>query len=182
MSVDIHHLATSLSVAKDKHLYAVDGLPLLTVYDDNWFVRNDYDVLSSGQRQHIQHVLAQQGFSQKTGKTMQCKNIVVEFPTPRHILALSSFQPHFLMPAPTIITAITPTTFAETLFYQMLEEDTRNLNNLKQLIDKCPYNIELLRDISINSPIESLTAQSYHTLVAYQADIVERKFKRKKAL
>ncbi|MUH72896.1 hypothetical protein [Psychrosphaera haliotis] len=38
---------------RDNNLYALEGLPLITVYDDNFFVRNDYDVLSIGQRKYV---------------------------------------------------------------------------------------------------------------------------------
>ncbi|GHF99090.1 hypothetical protein [Thalassotalea marina] len=182
MLLDLHNIADTLAINKDKHLYAVNGLPLLTVYDDNWFVRNDYDVLSVGQRQYVQGFLQQFGFKQKTGKTMQLGDMTVDFPTPKHTLALSSYHPDYLASNSKRITIVTPTTFAETLFYQLIKAESEDVSAIKQLINKCPYNIELLRDISYNSPIEQITIDSYQDLQTYQQQVVEQKFKRKKAL
>ncbi|WP_448550928.1 hypothetical protein [Thalassotalea montiporae] len=169
-------------ILQDKHMYAQSGLSLVTIYDDNWFVRNDYDILSRGQRDYLQTFFHQQGFRQKTGKIMVNGEIEVHFPDPKRILALSSYFPEMLTPDANYLIAVTPTTFAEALFHQQIANKTDSLDSIKSLIDKCPYNIELLRDISYRTAIEDITKASFDELKRYQQQVIIKKFKRKKAL
>lgn len=169
-------------VNTDKNLYAVDYLPLITVYDDNWFVRNDYDVLSLGQRQYLIAFFNRQGFKQKTGKSLIRDNLCIHLVTPNSNLAVSNFNSKFVQHNEDEYFAVTPTMFAEALFYYHLQQGLEPRPAIEALINKCPYNIEWLRDVSYRSPIEQLTALSYKHLVEFQKDTVERKFKMKKAL
>ena len=167
----------------DKNLFSLPDYPLVTVYDDNFFVRNDYDVLSRGQRNYLVQFFLKQGFKQKTGKTMVNEAISVHFPIPQSNLAVSGFEARFLTSDPLILYCVTPTQFAEVIFYdagRLGEEQA--IAHLQTLIQKCPYNIEWLRDISFHSEIETLTAQYFNELMVYQREGVENKFKRKKAL
>lgn len=180
--VMIQSVAQHFNLQHDKHMYGNDTLPLMTIYDDNWFVRNDYDILSMGQRQYVQNVLVKNGFKLRSGKEMYKGDISVHFPKPKRILALSSFEEHYLENVTNATYVVTPTTFAECLFYQTVRRKENSLEAIKTLINKCPYNIELLRDISIYTEIEQITIDSYHELMRYQKAVVEKKFKRKKAL
>ncbi|SES63147.1 hypothetical protein [Thalassotalea agarivorans] len=170
-------------INKDKHLYAVKDLPIITIYDDNWFVRNDYDVLTHGQRKYLIHFFERWGFSLASGSKMVRDEYEVILPKPSRLLAHSSFIDAYIAPNQHRIYCVTPTMFAESLFRHYLHEDFDNaLVHIKLLIDKCPYNIEWLRDISVYSPIEEITIRSFFPLMAYQKQVVEAKFKRKKAL
>ncbi|MAG77249.1 MAG: hypothetical protein CL811_10885 [Colwelliaceae bacterium] len=172
-------------IKKDKNLYSTPQIPALTVYDDNWFVRNDYDVLSVGQRNYVINYLTGKGFKQKSGRSLVNGDITVHFPRPQSNLAVSAFQPEFVTFNSKDYYCLTPTQFAEALCYRsvnigLCEQDLAS--QLKQLIDKCPYNIEWLRDISYRTIIESITAKQFSELMAYQAEVVKAKFKMKKAL
>lgn len=184
-------------IKSDKHLYAINDLPLVTVYDDNWFLRNDYDVLSIGQRNYVIQFFAKNGFKQKTGKTLKYLDKTVYLPQPNRNLAISNFDPRFIeIPSQGSGTdaqnagawhnanlfVITPTMFAEALFYYHVENRAAAVESVKQLINTCPYNIEWLRDIAYRSPIEDATSASYKELIAYQKHIIASKFKKKKAL
>lgn len=166
----------------DKNLYALDQLPLITIYDDNWFVRNDYDVLSVGQRQYLVNFFKANDFVQTSGREMKQNKTKVVFPKPNHILAQPQFDELWLTPVHDIIIPVTPTAYAEALFYLTVRNDITTLDLLKSLIDKCPFNIELLRDISYRTEIEAITANSFKELTDYQSLVIEEKFKRKKAL
>ena len=115
-TIMIDNVVQHFNLQHDKHMYGEGTLPLITVYDDNWFVRNDYDILSMGQRQHVQNILIKNGFKQRSGKEMYNGNISVHFPKPKRILALSSFEEHYLEKVKNAVYVVTPTTFAECLF------------------------------------------------------------------
>lgn len=160
----------------------MNELPLVTVYDDNWFVRNDYDVLSSGQREYLITFFSEYGFKQVSGREMVHENTKVIFPKPNRMLAQPQLDEAWLNPHEDTIVPVTPTAFAEALFYMIMRGDIESLDLIKSLIDKCPYNIELLRDISYRTEIETITNSSFDELMQYQNLVVEEKFKRKKAL
>ncbi len=171
------------AINKDKNLFAIQGLPLITVYDDNFYVRNDYDILSVGQRTYLINYFKKLGFDQVSGKTLQKGEVTIHLPKPNSNLAVSSFDPSFLCSDNKNYYCITPTMFAECLFYKELEQDyMTHLKTLRRLIKKCPYNIEWLRDISYNSTIENITKSTYLDLCEYQKFIVKKRYKNKKAL
>ena len=171
------------AIAKDKNLYADERLPLITVYDDNFFVRNDYDVLSFGQRQYVVNYFKGLGFEQKTGKTLVKGGVTIHLPSPNSNLALSSFNTAFITQDLTNYYCVTPTGFAETLFYFLKDKPSFEVvKELRKLIKKCPYNIEWLRDVSYRSAIEQVTIETFQDLMAFQDFIVKKRFKNKKAL
>ncbi len=170
-------------VKNDKHMFMVEALPIITIYDDNLFVRNTYDILSFGQRDYLIKFFKQQGFAVKTGKMMVKDDLKLHFPTPNRLLADSNFSEKFLLLNGQDFYFITPTTFAECLFYMMLEKDEDSIVLLlKALINKCPFNVEYLRDIHYRTRIAKLTNKYFHLLSEYQHSIIEEKFKRKRAL
>lgn len=170
-------------INKDKNLFAMDGLPLVTIYDDNFFVRNDYDVLSIGQRNYLINYFNKLGYTQTSGKVLVNGTTKIHLPAPNSNLAVSSFTEALLNNDSTQYYCVTPTLFAETLFHQTLSKDYLTvLKTLRKLIKKCPYNIEWLRDVSYRSEIEEITGQSYADLMAFQKFIVQKRFKSKKAL
>lgn len=167
----------------DKNLYSIELLPLVTIYDDNLFVRNDYDVLSIGQRNYLIQFFQQHGFKQKTGKTMINGAKTIHFPKPQSNLAVSAYDDVLKEPNINNFYCLTPTQFAEVLFNLLFDKEKAVVvNAIKSLIDKCPYNIEWLRDVSYRSDIEQITIDTYSELTLYQKEVVEEKFKRKKAL
>ncbi|QBY04706.1 hypothetical protein E2K93_10015 [Thalassotalea sp. HSM 43] len=175
-------LSQLLKLDTCKDSFAMDGLPLLTMYDDNLFIRNDYDILSLGQRKHLQTHLKNIGFTQVTGKIMRRESTEVEFPKPNHMLSQSGFKPHFIDTTSEKINIITPTMFAECLCYLKLQDGTLDLQQqLQALIDTCPFNIELLQILAINTDFEQTINRLAGSLTAYQTDVIERKFKRKRA-
>ena len=177
MSLDI------AAINKDKHLFMIEGLPLITIYDDNFFVRNDYDVLSIGQRNYLIEYFSKLGLQQTSGKTLQNNDITLHLPKPNSNLAVSSYESKFLNADGNNYFCVTPTMFAEAIFYWTIDADyTEVRKRLRRLIKKCPYNIEWLRDISYHSEIESITQQTYQELLEYQQFIVKQRYKSKKAL
>jgi len=170
-------------LTQDKNLYYLSEFSVLTVYDDNLFVRNDYDVLSLGQRNYVIDFFKPFGFKQKSGKLVTDGNINLHFPKPKHTLALSAYQSHFNNPAAQDIYVVTPSTFAEVIWHETLIKGVDwGLEQIQLLIKTCPYNIELIRDINYRSPIEALTQTHFKSLQAFQANVIEEKFKFKKAL
>lgn len=172
-------------INSNKNLYRITELPLVTVYDDNLFIRNDYDVLSPGQRNYLLAFFSKHGFKQKSGKLMTNGAVNIHFPKPQSNLAVSAFEPRFIDVSNTDLYCVTPTQFAEALFYFCVDGGMSHdelLDELKCLINKCPFNIEWLRDISYHSPIESLTLNTFSELSDYQSAIIEEKFKKKRAL
>lgn len=177
MSLDI------AAINKDKHLFMIDGLPLITVYDDNFFVRNDYDVLSIGQRNYLIEYFSKLGLQQTSGKTLQNNDITLHIPKPNSNLAVSSFDQQFLSHNGRTFYCVTPTMFAEALFHLTLGEPPKEVvKTLRRLIKKCPFNIEWLRDVSYHSPIQEITKRTYTDLIEYQAFVVNKRYKSKKAL
>lgn len=170
-------------INQDKNLYYRDGFSVITVYDDNFFVRNDYDILSRGQRNYLVQFFKNYGYQQSSGKLITNGHNHIHLPKPKHTLALSAYQTVFNQASNTDIFAVTPSTFAEVIFYQALENGIDwGLRELEQLIETCPYNIELIRDINYRTAIETLTKQHYQYLQDYQLKVVEQKFKFKKTL
>ena len=171
------------SILADKELYYLPEYSVITVYDDNFFVRNDYDILSRGQRNYLITFFKTFGFKQSSGKVMSKNELKINFPKPKHTLALSAYQANFNQPAENELYAVTPSTFAEVLFYDALSKGKDwGLQQLQQLINTCPYNIELIRDINYRSPIEQITIATFKTLTEHQNTVVVDKFKFKKAL
>jgi hypothetical protein len=107
----------------------------------------------------------------------------LHLPRPASSLACSVFKEVYLTPSNDEWHAITSTGFAETIFYDMptigLEE---GMTRLKTLIDKCPFNIEWLRDISYGSPIAQSTGYCFEELSAYQKDVITNKFRHKRTI
>ena len=169
-------------ISKNKNLYAIDKLPLLTIYDDNWFLRNDYDLLSPGQRKYVIDYFARQGFTLKSGQLLAKNQIHINLPKPNRLLAISNFKQDFLTNKQGQYYCVTPTTFAETLFKFYQGDPEAQINAVKTLINHCPYNIVWLRDISNYTDIEEITISSFDDLMEYQKSIVAEKFKRKRAL
>ncbi len=170
------------SVNKDKNLYAIEGLPLITIYDDNWFLRNDYDVLGYGQRKYLIKYFEKHGCKLISGQILQGGDLTIKIPKPSRQLAISTFDEQYLQAKENSYWCVTPTTFAETLFKLHRGNEAKQIEAVKLLIDNCPYNIEWLRDISIHSDIENITVKTYTELMAYQKEVIEKKFKRKKSL
>jgi hypothetical protein len=170
------------ALQNDKHIYFEQELPLLTLYDDNLFVRNDYDVLSVGQRNYLINLLKPFGFKQKSGKILTDGNVIIEFPKPNRILAISSYQPEFNEPSDSHFFVVTPSTYAETLFHRYQNDKNVMLSRIKHLIETCPFNIELIRDINYHSPIETITKETFSELEKFQSEIIEEKFKFKRSL
>ncbi|MUH72895.1 hypothetical protein [Psychrosphaera haliotis] len=109
--------------------------------------------------------------------------MTIHIPKPNSNLAVSSFDTKFLESDSKNYYCVTPTMFAEVLFYKskgMNYIDTRKV--IRRLIKKCPYNIEWLRDISYHTEIESITKRTYKDLTNYQQFIVKKRYKDKKAL
>lgn len=169
------------AITKDKNLYAVANLPLVTLYDDNHFVRNDYDVLSLGQRNYLINFFKQQGFKQKSGRLLTDGSAQLHLPRPNSNLATSAFDSQFCHNDEVNYHCVTPTQFAEVLFHTATDVDDA-LNKVKSLIEVCPYNIEWLRDISYRSEIEQITIDTFAELTEFQKQVVAEKFKMKKAL
>ncbi|WP_163930024.1 hypothetical protein [Paraferrimonas sp. SM1919] len=171
------------AVTKDKNLFSMPEYSLITVYDDNFFVRNDYDILSQGQRQYLIHFFTKHGFTQKTGKTLANQAYTVHFPTPSANLAVSAFDNKYLHYDSHHQYCITPTQFAEVLFYDHKKVGYYpTIARIKALIETCPFNIEWLRDISYHSEIEQITKNTFPELMDYQKQVIAAKFKRKRAL
>lgn len=170
------------AINADKNLYSTEALPLITIYDDNWFVRNDYDVLSIGQRNYLIQFFNKQGFKQKTGTILQSVDKQVVLSKPNNNLAVSNFSAAFIEANDSTWFAVTPTMFAEALFYYAVKNGLDAEPLVEQLIDVCPYNIEWLRDVSYRTEIEPFTQASFSRLTAYQKAVVDEKFKMKKAL
>ncbi len=170
------------NINKDPNLYAIEELSLITIYDDNWFLRNDYDVLGYGQRKYLIKYFEKQRCKLISGQILQGDNLTIKIPKPSRQLAISTFDEKYLQPQENSYWCVTPTTFAETLFKLHRGNETMQIEAVKLLIDNCPYNIEWLRDISIHSDIEDITVKTYSELMAYQKDIIEKKFKRKRSL
>ena len=170
------------SINKDPNLYAIEELSLITIYDDNWFLRNDYDVLGYGQRKYLIKYFEKHRCKLISGQILQGDNLTIKIPKPSRQLAISTFDEKYLQPQENSYWCVTPTTFAETLFKLHRGNETMQIEAVKLLIDNCPYNIEWLRDISIHSDIEDITVKTYTELMAYQKDVVAKKFKRKRAL
>lgn len=168
-------------IQQDKNLHAVEALPLVTVYDDNLFVRNDYDVLSLGQRNYLIAFFQKLGFKQKTGRLLTDGERKLHLPRPNSNLAVSGFSEDFLQYDRVNFYCVTPTQFAEALFH-FYSDPSEALPHLKALIENCPYNIEWLRDTSYRSEIEGATSETFVDLMAYQKQIVADKFKMKKTL
>jgi len=173
------------AIRKDKNLYSRSDLPIITIYDDNWFLRNDYDVLSLGQRNYLINFFKNQGFVQTSGKILTKGEVTITLPRPQQNLAISAYQTSFIESSETEIFCVTPTQFAEALFYRAVRQgDSQEMliSQLKELIETCPYNIEWLRDISYHTPIEQLTLDTYSLLTTFQKETIELKFKKKKSL
>ena len=168
-------------VDKDPHLYASPHYPLLTIYDDNLFIRNDYDALTPGQRRYIIAFAEKQGFKQTRGTEMTGPAGKLYLPRPASSLACSVFKEEYLVQSDSAWHCITPTGYAEAIFYDMPNIGSdEGIVRIKALIDKCPFNIEWLRDISYGSPIAKSTAYFYEELMAYQKDVIAEKFKNKR--
>ncbi len=170
------------SINKDTNLYAIEELSLITIYDDNWFLRNDYDVLGYGQRKYLIKYFEKHDCKLISGQILQGDNLTIKIPKPSRQLAISTFDQKYLQRQDNSYWCVTPTTFAETLFRMHLGNEALQLTAVKKLIDHCPYNIEWLRDISIHTEIENITVKTYSELMAYQKDVIEKKFKRKRSL
>jgi len=172
-----------IAINNDPHIYACEQYPLLTIYDDNLFVRNDYDVLTPGQRRYIINFAEKHGFKQTRGTLMTGPAGKLHLPRPASSLACSVFKSTYLEQSSKEWHAITSTGFAETIFYDMptigLEE---GMTRLKILINKCPFNIEWLRDISYGSPIAKSTGYCFEELSAYQKDVITNKFRHKRTI
>jgi len=173
------------AIKQDKNLYCRDDLPIVTIYDDNWFLRNDYDVLSPGQRNYLINFFKKQGFLQTSGRVLTKGGLTINLLRPQQNLAISAYQPSFIENSDTQIFCVTPTQFAEALFYRAVRHNDSQealVSQLQELIETCPYNIEWLRDISYHSAIEHLTLDTYALLTAFQKEMIELKFKKKKSL
>lgn len=171
------------AINKDKNLYHLPQYPIVTVYDDNFFVRNDYDILSHGQRNYLIKFFNQFNFTQKSGKLMTNGEVNIHFPKPKHTLALSGYQSEFNEQPKSHYYAVTPSTFAEVLFHELENKGEEwVVEQLHALIETCPYNIELTRDINYRTQIETPTKKLYQPLLDFQQQVIEAKFKFKKAL
>jgi len=170
-------------IDNDPHIYASKHYPLLTIYDDNLFIRNDYDVLTPGQRRYVINFAEQSGFKQTRGTELKSPIGKILLPRPASSLACSVFNAVYLNPVSDVWYCITPTGYAETIFYDMFTIGSdEGLRRLKALIDKCPYNIEWLRDISYGSKIEDPTKYFYQELMDYQQAVIAAKFRNKRTV
>ena len=175
--LNFHH------INKDPHLYASEHYPLITVYDDNMFIRNDYDALTPGQRRYIIAFAEKHGLQQTRGTEMTGASGKLYLPRPASSLACSVFDEKYLSPSHKAWYAITPTGYAEAIFYDMPNIGSdEGIKRIKALIEKCPFNIEWLRDISYGSPIAKPTAYFYEALMAYQKEVIAQKFKNKRRI
>ena len=107
----------------------------------------------------------------------------IHLPRPNANLAVSSYQDTYLHMDGINFYCLAPTQMAEVMFYMSLADADFELEKaLHQLINKCPFNIEWLRDVSYRSDIEQVTSEMYSLLMDYQSEVINQKFKMKKAL
>ncbi|NTS75536.1 hypothetical protein HR060_01540 [Catenovulum sp. SM1970] len=176
------------AINKDKHLFVDASLPLITVYDDYYYFSNDYDVLSHGQRNYLINYFTKQGFVQTSGRVLTLDGWRLEFIKPNRLLAQSSFQPAFIDKESDRCYLITPTGYAQAIFYQhqVSSADTaiseKAFNLFKALIDKCPFNLQWLKDVHINTDLAPIINANFNLLNDYQAQVIEEKFKNKRPL
>lgn len=167
---------------KDKYCFALADYPLLTLYDDNLFLRNDYDVLTTSQRRYIIRFFSNLGFKQKTGRSLINQDCRIEFLKPQY-LAQSAFKPELLRFADNHYYCITPTLFAECIFHTVnTQNESTQMEKLALLMEKAPFNMTLLKDINRTTSIRTLTKQYCDSINAHQKKLIENKFKFRRGL
>ena len=157
---------------------------LVSVYDDNYFSRNDYDMLAPGQRKYVVNFLKERQHWQKSGKVLVHEKLeqrVVFNNSPS--MGVNPVNELMRIYNEDDIFVVTPLTYSIFLFEKKVEVDVAGLlQRLKELIEVCPFNLLQMKDLTVREPYAELTAFCASELKSFQAEIIETRFKRKRSL
>ena len=166
-------LSFQKSLSKDKYIYIDDDLRVITVFDFHFFSRNDYDHLSPRQRKYIKTKLQELSFTQSSGSLFikESINIFVSksinlgvSPLPYLIKDLKKYN--YVITTPTSI-------------YLYYLSKNIEIERIKELITKCPVNLDQARDFSIDEVFYQRLLENHSSLNKLQKENEKlHKFKR----
>ena len=168
-------------LGKDKYIFSIPSINLIAVFDHYFYSRNDYDSLSSNQRNHIINKLKSIGFTQKSGKFLNSN----DYKSQVQLLSPPSLGVSPLIELERIYNAddifvVSPTTYAHFVIQNRNLVDQIKIDILQKLITKCPINLEQLKDFSQNTEYQNFVTNSFQKLNVFQKQIVKDNFEGKK--
>jgi len=160
-------------INEDKFLFYNKNLLLITIYDDWFYSRNDYDHLCPNQRNYLDRFLSDQGFQRKSGQRYEKDRLSVGIikslslgvsPLDETKRSLEKFD----------YLAVSPMGY-----YLYVLDINADQSILKQLAQKCPINLLQAKDLSNHESFYEELLRIHPILAKIQNETKEvHKFKR----
>lgn len=156
-----------------KFFYFNEKVPLISVYDDFFYSRNDYDHLSPKQRNLIQYFMVSNDFKRKLRGKYTHKNFEVAVLKPTS-LGASPLREINIAVQNSDLVFVSPLGF---LLWSI--ENNVSLDILEQLVTKTPVNLPQAKDFAYHENFYENLCKIYPKFKKLQDDNVEKhKFKR----
>lgn len=160
-------------IDKDKFLFYDEKIPLITIYDDWFYSRNDYDHLCPNQRNYLDRFLQDQGFQRKSGQCYEKDQLSIGIiksqslgVSPLEEIKRSLQKYDYLVVSPMG-------------YYLYVLNSNSDQSVLKELAQKCPINLLQAKDLSNHENFYEELLSIHPILAKIQNETKEvHKFKR----
>lgn len=167
---------------EDRNIFVSNYFKFISIYDDQIYSRNDWDVLSPGQRKYIIKKLEGHNHTQKTGKSLinNKTSEILRFTTSPSlgVNPLNEFLRNY---NENDIFFTTPLVHGIFLLWKSAEEPENAKfyqKELEELVQKLPINLEQLKDFVLNTNYEKIFKNLYNDLTKKQKDGITKNIRR----
>lgn len=158
---------------KNKNLVVFPEHSVLSVYDDNFYDRSDFDAINSAQKKYLKSALEEFKYTWKSGRVLETSLHSLKFLCPKPRTLMSS--PYDILDFETLqknsIFILTPTQMLGHLLKQKLTQ-TELKKKAMTLISKTPVNLLKLKDGLRGEPL-TLFNSLLADLTKHQKSVIE---------
>lgn len=169
---------------KDPYVRVSKLYNLITIFDASFYSRNDYEILSPPQRKYIIEKLLKTNHQQKSGKVLQ-HNISKRFLkfTDNVGLGISPLDALERVYNQEDIFIVTPGTYFLFLLQKYHQYQAQEIiDEIIELIQKQPVNLQQLFDLSKYAQYKEIFAQNLPKFNTIQSQVIDQELKHKKPL
>lgn len=167
----------------DKNLVVFEKHNIISVYDDNFYDRSDFDAINAAQKKYLKLSLKNFNYEWSSGRVLESSLYPLKFlcPKPKTLMSSPYDILDFENKPPNSIFILTPTQTLGQLL--KLEFDAVSLKTqAKALITKTPVNLLKLKDGLRDEPLVKLNSILSNLSIFQKKIISAPKFKNKRQL
>lgn len=168
----------------DEYVVVSNFFNLISIFDDTFYSRNDYDLLNPGQRNYLIQKLTAQKHSQISGKQIQHNDLGHQLRfLPSSQLGTNSLDRLKESYSQVAMFITTPGQHFLFLVEKLsIEQNQDYLTEIRRLIRHQPVNLPQLKDVSVSESYYPTLQKIYTDLNNYQNEMISQFHKHKKPL